>query len=521
MNRRTLFSQHSIVEAKAGLFRLTSLRPAVAGVLGWLCFTLFCSLLFLRPQHRNAAAYDEGYSSLPDPIPPGLLRLSSWFKWLGFHSLSSFSPGAPFAARQEATTFAHFAGASFTGWGTFHRERNTVVPSAYPHLQILEQQFADLVRAFPQLTHIEQIGQSSYWGQPLWGIRVSDNPDIDEDEPAILFTGVHHAREPLGAFLCKALMEELLINYGKSATHTRLVDSLEIWLVPMVNPDGYDYVMQRQLQFPWWRKNLRDNNGDGFFDPLVDGVDLNRNYDYHWEEGGDGNPASWFYRGSGAFSEKETQALRDLARRENFVIGVSYHSYGESILYPWGNFHRAPDQELIFDIAQRCANQIGRLSGGGFYNVLPLNGRVGQSSIWMYGELSTIDFIIETGEEYFPAPEDIPRIAEENVLGALFLMERALCSGVAGHVRDRQSGEPVMAEIHVRGLEASYVKARHSDAVYGRFDRLLIPGTYTLEIQAPGYKTEILEGVPVYNDRLTCMDIALTRQPPTIPLSTN
>ncbi len=514
MNRRTSSSQHRISEAQYGLFRLSAWRPAAAGMLGWFCLTFLCSLLLLRLQHKNTPAHD-GYAAMVDPNPPGLWRYLPWLKFLS-------APQHPAcASNRNGSQWANLAGASFAGLSPFRSGRNTGAPSAYPHLPVLERQFFDLISAYPHLARAYQIGQSTSWNQPIWGIRVSSNPDIDKDAPAALFTGIHHAREPLGAFLCKALLEELVTSYGKSARHTRLLDSLEIWLVPIVNPDGYEYIIQNQLQFPWWRKNLRDNNGDGLFDPLVDGVDLNRNYDFNWDDGGDGNPASWFYRGSSAFSENEIQALRDLARRENFVVGASYHSYGEAVLYPWGNFHRAPDQDLIFDIAQRCAGQIGRLSGSGSYNVLPLNGRVGQSSIWMYGELGTIDFIIETGEEYFAAPEDIPRIVKENVRGALFLLERALCSGVTGHVRDRQTGKPLAAEIHVTGSEAAYVKCRHADTARGRFDRLLFPGNYTLEIRAPGYKTEIIAGVQIHRDRMTVLDIAMTRQPVMTLPSTN
>ncbi|MDZ7344102.1 MAG: M14 family zinc carboxypeptidase [candidate division KSB1 bacterium] len=466
----------------------------------------------LQPQSLPSA--DRGYALNVDSTAPGLTRHLSWLQ-------GAASGYAPYTALQNSPAIVNFVSASVTGLRSLRRERNTTVPIAYPRIERLEHQFADLVRAFPQLAKIYQIGQTTNWAQPIWGIRVSDHPDLDEDEPAVLFTGLHHAREPLGAFMCKAIMEELLINYGKSPRHTRLVDSLEIWLVPIVNPDGYKYIMEYQLQFPWWRKNLRDNNGDGLFDPLVDGVDLNRNYDYNWNEGGDSNPASWFYRGRAAFSEKEVQALRDLAVSENFVIGVSYHSYGESILYPWGNFHRAPDQELIVDIAQRCAGKISRHAGNGTYNVLPLNGRVGQSSIWMYGEMGVVDFIIETGEEYFPSPEDIPRIAQGNLPGALYLMERALGGGVAGRIRDRSTGKPLRAEVHVQGFAAPHVKARQSDAAYGRFDRLLFPGNYTIEFRAAGYKTEVVEGVQVRKDRMTWLEISLTRESlPALP-STN
>jgi hypothetical protein len=514
-------SSHHTFETKSGLFRFSPSRPAIAGLLGWLGFTFLCSFIFMHLQHNASPAYDEGYASKAEPAAPGLLGYFSGLKFLSLQQPNSHSTISPHSNFREGSILANFAGTALSGLHPFRRERNTVVPGAYPRLEMLEYQFADLVRSFPHLARIYQIGESTTWRQPIWAIRLSDNPDLDEDEPAILFTGIHHAREPLGAFIGKAIMEELLANYGKSARHTRLVDSLEIWLVPIVNPDGYKYIMEQQLTFPWWRKNLRDNNGDGLFDPLIDGVDLNRNYDYNWEEGGEGNPGSWFYRGSTAFSENEIQALRDLALRENFLIGVSYHSYGESILYPWGNFHRVPDQELIVDIAQRCANQIGRVSGSGYYNVLPLNGRVGQSSIWMYAELSAVDFIIETGEEYFPSPEDIPRIVHGNVQGALYLMDRALRSGVSGHVRDRYTAKPLSAEIHVQGFDASYVKSRRTNTTSGRFDRLLFPGSYTLEIRSPGYQSEIIEGVQIHQEQSTWLEITLARQVASVPSSTN
>lgn len=490
MNRNLVSSRRCSREFMRRFFCLSRCRSVITGLLGWFCFTVAGSWLLLRFQHKIAANVHDGR------VPLGDLGLLSLWQWL----------------ENPQNLPAQFTGASLLGSPSIYKS-NAAILSAYPRFAAFERQLYDLARTYPHLVHLEKIGESTAWRQPLWAIRLSDHPERDEDEPAILFTGVHHAREPLGALICYEILRELLVNYGHNDRHTRLVDSLEIWLVPIINPDGYEYIMQNQLQFPWWRKNLRDNNEDGVFDPLVDGVDLNRNYDFNWDEGGDVNPTSWFFRGDRPFSEKEVQALRDLAGRENFLVGASYHSYGESVLYPWGNYYRAPDQELIIDIAQRCAARIGRLSGYGAYNVLPLNGRVGQSSIWMYGELGTMDYIIETGESYFAAAEDIPRIVQENVPGALYLLERALGSGITGHVRDRLTGRPVAAEIHVNGCDADYVKCRRADATHGRFDRLLFPGNYTLEIRALGYKTEILSGIAVPPNATTGLEIALTRQP--------
>jgi hypothetical protein len=100
-------------------------------------------------------------------------------------------------------------------------------------------------------------------------------------------------------------------------------------------------------------------------------------------------------------------------------------------------------------------------------------------------------------------------------------MERALCGGVTGHVRDRQTGKPIAAEIHVNGCDAAYVKCRRADAARGRFDRLLFPGNYTLEIRAPGYQTETINGVQIHGDRMTVLEIAMTKQPAVTLPSTN
>ena len=391
-------------------------------------------------------------------------------------------------------------------------KENFSVPPTYPSLEELQNGFADLVQKYPHIAVIETLGVSTAQQQPILGICISDQPQEQEDEPAILFSALHHAREPAGIFICKAIMAELLNNYGLNERHTNLVNSLEIWFVPIVNPDGYQYIMESQRQFPWWRKNLRDNNADGEFDPLVDGVDLNRNYGYNWQEDSDSNDVSWFYRGRKPFSENEVQALRDLALARNFMIGISYHSYGEDVLYPWGNYNPAPDHELILEIAQNCASQISRLQAERTYDVLSLDGRIGQSSVWMYAELGTMDFIIEAGDQYFPSESDLTKITTQNVRGAFYLMERALCSGISGHVIDAQTGVPLVADILVHGFDCSYTKPRHSYGRFGRFDRLLIPGQYVVEIVKQGYVSFQSENIEVYSDRITSLEVELERE---------
>ncbi len=387
--------------------------------------------------------------------------------------------------------------------------RNPSVPRSYQPLKMIDYQIDRLRQRYPELFHLERIGTSTAYRLPIWGIRISDNASRREDEPRILFVGVHHAREPIGANICLELMDRLLSRYGRDKRITEWVDAMEIWFVPVLNPDGYKYIFEHDLRFPWWRKNLRDNDGDGRFNPLYDGVDLNRNYDYNWIEGGDGKPSSWFFRGSKPFSENETRAIQQLAIRENFVIGISYHSYGESILFPWGNYKRPPDLDLIVDIANEMASRIRRQSGHGNYSILPLNGRVGQSSIWMYGHLKVIDYIVEVGTEYFPADEHVPFIIEENIDGAFYLFDRMLGTGITGHVFDSHTRRPLSAEVSIRRFKADYVNPRKSDAVFGRFYRLLHAGEYTVEVTCKGYRPRSYYRVRVKKGQFVNFEIGL------------
>ena len=389
--------------------------------------------------------------------------------------------------------------------------RNLSLPRAYKSYHEIENELMDLQAKYPHLVFVEKIGNTTELDIPIWGVRLSDNAHEKEDEPRILFAGVHHAREPIGANICLEIIKSMCKNYGIDKNTTTWINSLEIWFVPVINPDGYKYVMETGLRFPWWRKNLRDNDGDGIFNPLYDGVDLNRNYDYNWHEGGEGRPGSWFFRGRMPFSENETRALLKLARRENFTIGVSYHSYGESVLFPWGNYRTPPDIHLIVDVAKKMASRMNRQSGHGHYSILPLDGRVGQSSIWMYGHLRIIDFIVEVGTEYFPSDESIPKILEANLKGAYSLFERMLDSGIRGHIYDDITGEPLLAEIDVKGFSSDYVQPRRTGTRFGSFHQLLDPGEYTIEFRSEGYLPKLLKNIRVRSVVNTSLEVGLRK----------
>ena len=153
---------------------------------------------------------------------------------------------------------------------------------------------------FPDIARVIELG-TSIEGRQIFAIKISDNVGVEEDEPEILFVGGHHAREWIAIDVPFLLAGHLLQNYATDPAIRSLIDGGEIWIIPLLNPDGHQYsVTDNRL----WRKNRR-NNGDGTF-----GVDLNRNYGFQWGgPGSSGNTFSEIYRGQGPFSEPETDLL--------------------------------------------------------------------------------------------------------------------------------------------------------------------------------------------------------------------
>lgn len=363
-----------------------------------------------------------------------------------------------------------------------------------PFYHVLEetQEFLRTVeRSYPQIAKLHIIGRSTLWRVPLLALKISDHPDEDEDEPAVLFDGMHHAREPLGNEICLALIDHLVSRYGWDERVTSWVNDYEIWVIPIMNPEGYKYITDNALASPWWRKNLRDNDGNGQIDLDYDGVDLNRNYDWNWIYAGSSNPADWTYRGPQAFSEDETRAKRDLALRERFVLSLTYHSTGEIVYYQWswpGTSVRAPDHALLQEIAAGLAGRIKNTLGTGTYDYGRQTG-ASQSSPWMYAVTGALEFLVETGTSFIPL--DIPlieSIVASNLEGAFFMLDRGRGPGITGRVLDGRTGEPVEATVSIVEIDDfRYILPRKSDPATGRYTRLLRPGKYTLEIRHPFY----------------------------------
>jgi carboxypeptidase T len=173
---------------------------------------------------------------------------------------------------------------------------------------------------------------TTFENRPIYWMRLSDNPNADEAEPEVLYSALHHAREPMSLGATVFYMWYLLENYATNLEVKYLVDNTEMYFVPVVNPDGYVYNgTTNPTGGGMWRKNRR-NNGDGTY-----GVDLNRNYSYGWNTTGVSPTTSGdTWPGTAAFSEPETQAMRWFCNNRNFEFAFNAHTFDASILYPIG-----------------------------------------------------------------------------------------------------------------------------------------------------------------------------------------
>jgi carboxypeptidase T len=190
--------------------------------------------------------------------------------------------------------------------------------------------------------HPNQVAVSSYGksvqGRPLLLVKISDDVRTDKREPEVLFSCAQHAREHLTVEMCLHIVKRLAQGYGTDPTITRLVRSREIWVAPMVNPDGAEYDISTGL-FGMWRKNRQPTPGTTDV-----GTDTNRNWGDEWAccGGSSANPGSDSYHGSAPFSAPETAQLRNWVNSR--VIGgvqqitahIDFHSFSELVLWPYG-----------------------------------------------------------------------------------------------------------------------------------------------------------------------------------------
>ncbi len=364
-----------------------------------------------------------------------------------------------------------------------------------------------LTAAYPSITALYDIGDSrgkeyatngmagyTAYQHDLWALKVSDNPQVEEDEPSIFYLGAHHAREPIGTEIVMTLLNLLLTNYGHAAAWTADVTNKQIWFVPIVNPDGHKIVYDGSDV--WWRKNIRDNNSSGGWSS-GDGVDPNRNYGFGW--GGAGASASPFdetYRGPSAFSEPETRAVKALVDAHPFVAGITYHSYSELVLFPYGYATgvSAPDDAALRELAVRMALSIPGQNGGTYTPQVSweLYAASGVTDDYAYGQRGVFCYTIEVAaNEFIPPAAQVPGICQNNIAAAVALLRRVDSATLTGRIRDAANAAPLCASVYVHGVDntGAYRTPYTAEQTFGRYHRLLTTGVYAVTYACFGYRS--------------------------------
>ena len=353
---------------------------------------------------------------------------------------------------------------------------------------------------YPDLCRLQTLGKSVD-GRDILAIKITRRPDEKEAEPVFYYTSTMHGDETTGYMLMLRLADYLLANYGTDSLVTRLVDNIEIWINPLANPDATYNNGDDRIGMP---RRFNNNNAD-----------LNRNF-----PGIDGNehPDEMEY-------QPENLAQMHFMDSVRPVISANFHGGIEVVDYPWDAFDHGHVDDAWFlwvghkyaDSAQQRAYPARYMSsfddgvvvGWEWYTIR--GGRMDYVTYFLHGREVTL----EVSNQKFPSPTEMPYFWHYNYPSMLQYMENCLF-GIQGTVRDKVNGEPVEAIVRVQDHEQEKSYAV-SNKVTGYFTRLMKPGTWNLEVSAPGYDSIVVRDVTVENDNATRLNIQLLRTGTGIP----
>ncbi|MEA1885924.1 MAG: M14 family zinc carboxypeptidase [Bacteroidota bacterium] len=330
-----------------------------------------------------------------------------------------------------------------------------------------------LAADYPLICTIDTIGESIE-GRLILALKISDNVQEDEDEPEVFYTANIHGDELQGFVLMLRLAEHLLVNAENGGLEQALVDSLEIWINPLSNPDG-TYHWGDTITYP-----TRAN---------ANGIDLNRNFP---------DPLDNLI-----VPDIENIAMIDFMRSRNFVLSANFHSGAEVFNFPWDRWLSKihADSVWFYNTGRRYTDTVHNHSVSSYMN--DYNNGVVRGAVWyiIYGgrqdfvtyELQGREVTIELDmTEETPAAQ-LPLLWDYNYRSFLGYLENAFY-GIHGKVIDNDTGQPVSAKIFIAGHDedSSHV---YSDSLYGSFVRMLSPGTWDLTISAEGYETKVVSDI--------------------------
>ena len=346
--------------------------------------------------------------------------------------------------------------------------------------------------AHPNICTLKSIG-ASYQGRALWAMLISNNPGVDEDEPEFKYVGSMHGDEPVGMELCLHLIDVLLNEYGANPRITNLVNTTAIWILPCMNPDGLEAYSRYNAQ----------------------GYDLNRRFPAY-----PGDFTGTFYDGAPlgtAGRPTEVMRVQEWIAANRFVLSANLHAGSLVVNYPYdydgtpsGVDAPSPDDALFEDISLRYSIHNVPMWNSGEFSQGIVNGSVwyvvtSGMQDWNYRYMSCNEVTIELSNTKTPPVSALPTLWSQNEESMLSYLE-AVHIGVRGIVTHMANGAPVSAKVLVQGNAHPVF----TDPDVGDYHRMLLPGTYTVTISAPGFVDKTIPGVVVGPGEATRVDVQLT-----------
>ncbi len=380
------------------------------------------------------------------------------------------------------------------------RQQNTIgqLPPGYlDHTEIVDEMY-DFESSYPSICKVYDLTETysmppTYEERHIYAVKISDNVEQDEDEPTFLMVSCHHAREIVTPVIALYSIEQFISNYGSDPDITTLVDEYEIWISPVWNPDGYEYVYYVDNM---WRKNRQP------YPPAV-GVDLNRNYPFGWNSScsGSTDPNSETYKGPSPASEVETQTMIKFSNDQHFTKILDYHSYGSEVLYGY-SCHSHPFSTFF----QSEATDISIAAGYGGSIRVP--SAEGENYEWQIAFNGSYANLMETHTTFQPDYDSALAESEKVWPGTIWMLERPI--SVSGHVKDSRTGEPIVAQILLDDISFPNEEEFFSEPKFGRYHLFLPAGTYNLEFSSDNYHSKCQQ-VTVTESSSEILEIELER----------
>ncbi len=335
---------------------------------------------------------------------------------------------------------------------------------SYHDYDALTAELQEIADAHPEITRLVSAGKSVD-GRDLWWMKITDNPDQEEDEPGFKYISTMHGDEPVGTENCLKLIHLLVDNYGTDPRITRIVDEVETWIMPLMNPDG----------------NARHQRYN------ADGVDLNRDFPDRIDD-----PVNTT-EGRAA----ETRHIMNWQFAHSTILSANFHTGAVVVNYPYDNnedhanvYTATPDDDIVRDLSLDYSEDNSPMYNSSSFPQGITNGAdwytiSGGMQDWNYTWEGDIEVTVELNDDKWPPESELPRLWDENRESMLSYLERAL-TGVRGIVTDEETGAPVAATLRIAGRDIDFF----TDPEVGDFHRPMPAGTFDLVVSAPGYETK-------------------------------